>query len=396
MSNTTKTNLLNKSKTFFSVDLRFFLICCISGAFWGTSAPGYDLWLLAWIGLSPLLIIIALDNSPRKAFIYSLGFGFFYNLVYLGWFAGLFPLRWLGLNDFLAVLLIIFVLIVIPLYQAIFIGLFGTAYSYILKLKSGKIILTPLLWVLIFEILNSLGPLALPWAMVQYSQYQLPTMVQVCDIIGGTGIGYIVILNNTAYALFLLDWIKSDKKNEQQQMSLLKKHSFILGFIALLLFTINIYGYKKLLKTHYKGEFNACITQAAIPVEFYRTGKISTKEQLAVYLNLLKYCPDGVIVFPEGAVSTTLRDDFNFAKLFLLKLSAEAKKSTIITGTYDRIGEEETNAVIAINSGFPDDDKMSVYHKRHLVPFGEYTPFREFLPEPLEKLASISSTRDFA
>lgn len=381
---------------YFEVKQFIFLLCCLSGALTGLSAPGYNQWYLAWVGLIPLIVVIGQENSPGKSFLYALGFGFFYELVALAWFAGLHPLHWLGLSTLASILLVTFVLIVLPAYQALFVSLFGILTHYLFKLKYGKTILIALGWVLVVQVLSSLGPFAFPWAMIQYSQYKILPLIQVSEFIGGNGIGFLIVCFNTAAALLIIDLIKY--KNDSSGLKFFDSapHFISLGILILLVGTIVITGFNKISNSIEKGRINATVTQAAIPVEFFRTGKITAREQIVTYINLIRHAPPGLIIFPEGAVPLCLTDPEHSEPLEVIKTAATLKKSTIITGDYGRLKEGETNAVIAISPGCTNKQCLSVYHKRHLVPYGEYTPFREILPEPLEKILSISSTRDFA
>ena len=118
-------NISYKIKPVLEVNLRFFLICSLAGAIWGTSTPGLNMWPVAWFFLVPLLVCLKLDNSLRRGFLYSLAFGSFYHLVATSWFAALYPLNWMGLNNVSGILLATFVLIVLSVYQGVFIAIFG-------------------------------------------------------------------------------------------------------------------------------------------------------------------------------------------------------------------------------------------------------------------------------
>lgn len=77
-----------------------------------------------------------------------------------------------------------------------------------------------------------------------------------------------------------------------------------------------------------------------------------------------------LIIWPEAAITLTL----NQASDFLASLDEKAKKnrSAIITGIPIINPGSAFNGMIAIGNG------KGVYHKRHLVPFGEYTPLKPF------------------
>jgi apolipoprotein N-acyltransferase len=95
---------------------------------------------------------------------------------------------------------------------------------------------------------------------------------------------------------------------------------------------------------------------------------------LARYLSMSRAHTDAdLIVWPEGALPTYLNElDSEFAN-DLAKLAAETK-TDFLFGAVDRTSiDGETryfNAVASIGS------YRGVYHKRHLVPFGEYPPLR--------------------
>lgn len=374
---------------FFKVNLRLFLICCIAGCFTGLSAPGFDLWIFAWIGFIPLFVIISTEKSSKKAFIYSFGFGFFYHLIYLSWFAGLYPLGWLGLNPVQGVLLIAFVMAFTAFYMGILSAMAGLCISVIIKWNYIRVILIPYIWIFFLQYLTSLGPLALPWAMIEYTQYNIGAINQIAKYIGGTGLAYIILLINTLLAFAVIRYIRV--KPVRRSLYFTQPSLYIVTSIVIIisLLAVGQFSYYDPVK----GKLTATVVQAAFLIDDLKTGKISKDQKVETYLDLIDRSPEGLIVLPEGTYNSEFKISYDREFFYL---AANMKKSTILLGTYDEINGTATNAVVAVNPSNKLPEKIPVYNKNHLVPFGEYTPFREYMPQFLEDIASISAKQDFA
>jgi apolipoprotein N-acyltransferase len=74
-----------------------------------------------------------------------------------------------------------------------------------------------------------------------------------------------------------------------------------------------------------------------------------------------------IILLPETAIPTIYQNDKNFYKEKLL-----SRADNIIGGVfrYDNVTNETFNSILVLNN------KEQFYDKRHLVPFGEYIPFK--------------------
>src|SRR5207247_474025 len=86
-----------------------------------------------------------------------------------------------------------------------------------------------------------------------------------------------------------------------------------------------------------------------------------------------------LIIWPESATPEALRyEPESFALVTNLAAKAQAH---LLTGTIDatplKAPPEYFNGAILIR---PDGVVAGIYHKIHLVPFGEYVPLRKVLP----------------
>ncbi|MBZ0187335.1 MAG: hypothetical protein K8F91_13895, partial [Candidatus Obscuribacterales bacterium] len=182
------------------LSLKEIVICALSGAALGLSAPGINLWFLAWFALAPLLLFIVSSKSGFTATARGFIFGTCFNLVYLNWYLGLQPLDWLGFNWWQGWLLACAAWLIVSIHQGLIIGIFSLASylipvceTYLPKKISGvwripAFILFPVLWILILNKLgNAPSMLGVPWSMLEYTQYQQTQVIQVASIIGGIG-----------------------------------------------------------------------------------------------------------------------------------------------------------------------------------------------------------------
>ncbi len=89
--------------------------------------------------------------------------------------------------------------------------------------------------------------------------------------------------------------------------------------------------------------------------------------------------PVNFIVWPETASTFYLLEDATRRHMIMDKLS---QGTVLLTGVVRRAMDDEGhivyyNSLVAINH---DADIVAVYDKHHLVPYGEYVPFRSFMP----------------
>lgn len=107
-------------------------------------------------------------------------------------------------------------------------------------------------------------------------------------------------------------------------------------------------------------KFSQAQYQAIIQRYYQLTEKVAPKVDL--------------IIWPETAIPGIYEDDFSLSAV-LRDLSAESG-STIVTGVFSTEGPLIRNSIVAYGT---DSSRDQLYHKVHLVPFGEYIPFRSLL-----------------
>lgn len=405
---------------FLSIPLNFsFLFFCLisiaSGLGLGCSAPGIGLAFTAWFCLAPLLFIINFEISVLKAFVYGFLFGLAYNLLYLHWYLGLAPLDWLGFNSGQGLLLSWAALLIVASHQALLIGIFALVYRLLLSnqliytAQTGpnrsallQMFLVPLFWTLIVDKLGNAHYLTgVPWSMLEYSQYKQIYFIQIADIIGGIGIGFLLVSVNTLIALVILrihssitDYVISQRSPSMPNMGKLIVSCVWLSptviFCFLLMYAIDYYGHYCLNNLAYQAPETISIVQPNINIEMYKTQeKYSLSQLVALEASMLQECPPGLCVWTEGALPTRLADDP--ALITYLKNVATNKQLSMILGTIDHDKEGNVyNAACGISASGQLTDQF--YRKRYLVPFGEYAPaLVKYLPGQ-ELIRSLTNT----
>lgn len=374
---------------------------CFSGFLLSLSAPGFDLWFFAWVGLSPLFIIINTSRKLKEVIIYSFLFGFTYNLSYLHWIFSLHPLTWLGFNEIESILLSFLALLGTVLYSSFFYVIFSVVIFGFKFLSFGKfnknileITLTSLLWLVVFNKISTLKVIyGFPWTLIEYSQYRNIFLIQIAEYVGTSGISFLIVFFNIVFANILL-WIFSIErigdrlvpKRVGELGSIIK--SFL--FISILIFLTVSCGailFKKNQVDFTKTSPSICVLQGNLPIKATRGGHLDINLAKQSYISLLEKNNASLIIIPEGALPTVF--NFDLESQSWLKGIAHEKQSDIIAGSICRRTKSKKLINCAAYAS-PSSKNFLFYEKERLVPFGEFTPFSKVMPDFLKKLISSS------
>ncbi len=341
--------------------LSSFLLLC--------SFPNFDLGLLAWIGLLPLFIAIK-GKKLRYSFIYSLICGMLF-------FVGIF--RWIltfPSFNFLQQSLL-------ALYLGSYFALFGSALNFI----SARWSLThalwaaPFIWVSLEYIRSNLSFLALPWGLLAHSQYQYPMVIQIASLIGTYGISFLIVLVNSALAGLVLPAPSLPRVPANRERRVLVATAAV--FTAFTLF----YGHWIISQPIEGNKVKISVVQGNID-QSKKWDRRYAEEIMQIYAELTQEAAKDqptLIIWPETATPGPINQDIG--------LQMEVKDIAEKAGTYLLLGSaqhqkfagKEKKDFEYLNSAYlisPEHKiaRIQQYDKIRLFPFGEYLPFRGFIP----------------
>jgi len=348
--------------------IKFLMPVVLSALLVALSFSSFNAWMLSWFGFIPLFFVLN-NQSKAKAFLAGFSWGFIF------WS---FTIYWLAHVTLPGTVTLIF-------YLSIYSGIFGALFSFAsLRRVPGRLFFIPSLWVCL-EYLRSYLFTGFPWAILAHSQYTNLPMIQISDLSGSWGVSFLIILVN--YSLYLA--LARPRKQA----------AFGLILTAAVFLCCLFYGYNRLgevegeiRKTTQKTRIS--VIQANIPQELkwdeYAAGYI-----LQSYKGLTQEAsldaPE-LIIWPEAAAPGLFGKDAKlFEDIFAL---ARVTKSNLLLGAVSRIGDEYFNSALFVGQ----DGKLSgVYHKLHLVPFGEYIPLKNVFPflETVVPIGDISPGREY-
>ncbi|CAN5259588.1 apolipoprotein N-acyltransferase [soil metagenome] len=392
---------------------RQWLIALAFGAIAGLAAPGIDQWYFAWFAFAPLFLLIYAKNSYFKQVMLAFTFGLAYNLVYLHWYLNLAPLDWLGFTGIFGYLLAILAWLIVATHQALTFLLFAAIVcrlplsgSFMAKRGPKKvwlvpaIVVLPLAYVLIVNRLGNMPDLmGVPWTMLEYTQYKQPAILQAASVIGGIGICALIVSVNVTLASFIATFLGGGTKTFKRLAAENKETAFYhcLG-MALIVVATYCLGWQQqgqINQRNIGATIDTTLVQGGINIDMQKTDHRFTIEDLGEnYDKLLKDSHDSLVVLPEGALPTYLREQPGV--MSWLKRKAADKHLDIIVGSMDRSAANRPyNAAYGITSSgliLPE-----VYHKRFLVPIGEYTPLLvNYLPEWIKRWTNTPAGGGFA
>lgn len=330
------------------------------------SFPKFDLFLLGWIALVPLLLVV-IRMGWFKSFVLSWIVGV---LSFMGIFAWITQVKGFSFIHFL----------LLGLYLGIYFGIFGSMVHLFDHTKAFYPLLVALIWVCLEYLRSHFSFLALPWALLGHSQYKNINLIQCASFTGVYGISFLMALVNASLAVFLYRVSLVFQKRMGNKRGL---YNLSLGFyLSPILFVLLLSIWGKLL-IHENGEqpgkIRLGLVQGNIPQEI-KWEKQTITFTLEQYESLTKKVAreqPALIIWPE----TSIPIDFSSypTKLWRILGLARSIKTPLICGAagsakFGRAGNKPNGMY---NSAFyisAEGTVIGEYRKIKLLPFGEYLP----------------------
>jgi apolipoprotein N-acyltransferase len=354
---------------------------------WAGFAP-LDQPFFVWIGLVPLFLTIQGKNL-LQGFLLSLLCGILFFLGIFNWILEV-PGYTLLHHSFLAV------------YLGSYFGIFGLAFSLISK-KRGPIFslfAAPFIWVALEYVRSNLSFLALPWGLLAHSQYQVYFPIQIAAVTGTYGISFLIVIVNAGFAAIVEPILLRFGKNQDLILKPSRtkgRRWVVIAAVASITATL-IYGYLKV---------STPLSGPAVRVSVVQ-GNIEQKKKwdrnyasfiMQTYANLTQAASEAdpsLIIWPETATPRAInRDPALYGQV---KRLAQTYRKHLLLGSAQaqKYKRGKSKRAETLNSAFlisPDIGKVKNqrYDKIHLLPFGEYLPYKGTIPWSYVKIADIGN-----
>ena len=359
---------------------RSLVLAGASGLFLPLSFPRSDLGLLAWIALVPLHW--ALDGKTKS------------QAFWIGWLSGTIAftgmMAWVvtAMNTYGKVPLVISygLMLLLTAYLGLYVGLYsaGAVWFQILIPRYGLFAL-PCLWVTL-ELIRTYVLSGLPWGLLGYSQYRQIEVIQIADHMGVYGVSFLIVLVNVALAE-LLSWL----------MPLLRRFRpaklpwELVATTALLVTLSWEYGLGVLSGAPFSDIPHSAISVGVVQPNIDQAVKWDTayrEETLARFDRLTEQLgrATDLVIWPEAATPFVFEREPIY-QLQLIALANRAQAPILFGSPTLRFYPDRRPYLL--NSAYllsPDGQLLGRYDKHHLVPFGEYIPFKSSLLFFLDKL----------
>lgn len=338
------------------------LLALTSGIFAAFAFPKFNLSFFGWIALIPLLSVIPW-KKPKHSFLLGLIAGFFFYSILLYWIPSV-PAHYgnlsVGMSGCIYFLLVLFL--------ALFWAFFSLLFSKIsFSFPRFIYFLTPFLWISFEYILTHLFT-GFPWGLIGYTQYQNIYFIQTASVTGIYGLSFIILLFQSLF-LFSIRFKK-------------KTYFFAALFLVLIIHLGGFFSLKKTGAT--EKSFNAAVIQGNVSSDIY-WDKISDEEKRDLFNSHLELSRmafnkgSRLIIWPEFSVPLCFSCPYGIYQEFMGNIIQFIRETgiTLLLGTNEisRTGNE----ILYFNTALSIQPDLSTtpYYKMHLVPFGEYTPYKK-------------------
>lgn len=337
------------------------IFAVVSGFLTALAFPKFEYSFLAWISLLPLFYR-TLKRSARHSFRnwYMAGVAFYGLLLY--WIPDV-PAHYSEMPYFLC-LLIYFALIG---FLALYWGLFGHILGKIANKFQLSFLLAPFIWAGI-EFLTTHLFTGFPWGLLGNSQYKNLAFIQTSSIAGVYAVSFLIVLFQSALAMTLISK---------------KRHPFLAACLFLaFVYAWGVFELNRDLKS--TNTIKTAVIQGNVSSDIYwnMVGEEEIKRLFEEHHALSSLAVEKgakIIIWPEFTVPLcfSCREPIYRWLAKGVEEFIQEKGVTMVVGTNETAGPDENPNYYNTAMTIHPDLNRSLYFKIHLVPFGEYTPYKK-------------------
>ncbi len=339
---------------------------------------------LAWIALVPLLYALLNERAAapprylRRAALTGYASGVLWYILNCYWiyqtmlyYGHVPPLGSAG------------ILVLFSLVLGLYCGLFGLALAFFRRRFSltTALVLAPFLWVALD--LAAARITSVPWDQFGYSQVDSLWLTQLAPWTGVYGISFILVLANSA---LLAIWMTGQRPRKWIQLSLLCVLLALLAaarasqraapaptsdYAVLIQPNIDVATNDNWQGAEWDGDVNWIVQQARKTCTPAYLGLPEPSKPIIRPQCIVPTAPPGVVLWPE--VGSWFQSD-DPRTLALVNRVATAANAPFIAGMFGHDATGTYNSAVFVD---PAGAIAGRYDKIHLVPFGEYVPYRD-------------------
>ena len=326
----------------------------------------YNAWPVLILGFGVLYIAIARSEKHRHAFAYGWLFGFGYFVFGLYWIGNALlvegnPYKWAWPLAVCG----------LPVLFAFYTALPAFLCRWFLDLKRWHGYIGFAVLLAGFEWLRGHLFTGFPWNLFGYTWIDFLEIAQLASLGGAYGLSLI-----TVFWLSLLGFVLVvDGKVSKITLSSLVLVSVVAAYA---------YGYQRL---SHEVVFHENVAVKIVQPNIAQSEKWQREkmvENFKAILDMSRY--DGqesiehtIIIWPETTIAPVFLNDPGWFQEIVRMLQSYPQDAVLIAGALRYIPQEATyfNSILQINQ---NGDITDTYDKSHLVPFGEYIPYQEWIP----------------
>ncbi len=353
-----------------------FSLPVISALLVTASFPPFDLGILAWFGLVPLLFALRQKGSIA-AIVLSFMYGLFFGIGAFYWAKNISEISLLNFSLWLIPFSLYFVV-------------FGLFYRLICKNIGAWILVgAPAAWVMMEYARSNLFFLAWPWNLLGHSQHQYLPIIQIASITGVYGISFVIVMINQALSQVPDFFIRKNTVPSYINTKSAHRTNWIVHVSAVVIalgLTFS-YGWNRLAKTENHKHLRVALVQGNVITR----NKMPLKDQakhLQVYTRLTmdaaKEKPD-LIAWPDSSLPAPIASS-RMVRYTVGKLAHETGAFLLAGGAgQEKLGPRKEGYQPYSNSEFLISQSGRIekqYNKIRLLPFNEYLPLQNIVKWP--------------